>query len=610
MNRKYAHGAWYEQAYCRFRLWGPQLTRPLLLLEDVPVRAIEMVRDDLGYWEAVVRDIAPGTRYRYRPAGKEAFPDPASFFQPEGVHGASKVIDHRYDWTDGDWNGLPFPELILYELHVGSFTPQGTFDAIIPRLQELASLGINAIELMPVAQFPGSRNWGYDGVYPYAVQESYGGPMALKRLVDSCHRHGIAVFLDVVYNHLGPEGNYLERFGPYFTDSYRTPWGKAVNLDGEWSDGVRDYFCDNIAYWHEQYHIDGLRIDAVHTMYDNGAVHFWEHVQQRVTALRLKTGRLFHLIAEADINSPRIVSPAETGGYGFDAMWLDDFHHALYVLLDPAGQDRYEDFGGMDQLIKAFNEGFVHSGEYVRFRKRKHGRSSAAVVPERFIAFNQNHDQVGNRLNGERLSVLLSPALLRVAAAALLLSPYIPLLFMGEEYGEDAPFLYFVSHSEARLIDAVRAGRREEFKRFNGSGESPDPQAAQTFKRSLIRWENRQSGIHRALLLWYRDLISLRRRHSATRNTHRGGTKAMVCGQKQFMLHRTSMDSTSQLLCLFNLDEQPAYCLKPLAGRWKKILDSETDHRHEAENIVCESYQEEMILLPAASVLIYELQPT
>src|SRR5690606_411563 len=301
-----------------------------------------------------------------------------------------------------------------YELHVGTFTDEGTFDAIIPRLDDLLALGINALELMPVAQFPGERNWGYDGVFPYAVQNTYGGPDGLKRLVDACHAKGLAVFLDVVYNHVGPEGNFLSKYGPYFTNKYCTPWGDAINFDDAWCDGVREYFVNNALYWLEYFHIDGLRLDAVHMVFDNGAVHFWQYLADRVKQLQERLGRPLHLIAESDLNSPRVVNPPSVGGYGFTAQWLDDFHHALYVMLDRKGRERYADFGRLDQFAKALKEGFVHSGEFVKFRKRKHGASSAGIPGDRFVAFTQNHDQVGNRPLGERLSSLIDRERLKV----------------------------------------------------------------------------------------------------------------------------------------------------------------------------------------------------
>jgi maltooligosyltrehalose trehalohydrolase len=404
-------------------------------------------------------------------------------------------------------------EMVQYEMHVGTFTPEGTFESAIPRLTDLAELGVNTIQLMPVAQFSGNRNWGYDGVYPFAPQNSYGGPVGLKRFVDACHGLGLNVLLDVVYNHWGPEGNYLAQFGPYFTEEYRIPWGSAVNLDGPWSDGVREYLIANMAHWFENYRMDGLRVDAIHAMFDKGAVPFWHLAQERLGEIERRLGRKLLLIAESDLNSPKVVLPPETGGLGFDAQWLDDFHHIVYVLLDKNGHTHYEDFGSMEQLAKAYREGFVHSGEYVRFRKRKHGASSAGLPGDRFVAFVQNHDQAGNRVRGERLSVLVDFERLKLGAAALLLAPYVPLLFMGEEYGEDAPFFFFADFSDPELMRAYREGRKTQFAAFHwGGGEPPDPFDPATREASVLRWDKRHAGRHRVLRRWHKTLIALRAR--------------------------------------------------------------------------------------------------
>jgi maltooligosyltrehalose trehalohydrolase len=436
----------------KFRVWAPERRAMTLVLvpgQSIPraegERRLPMTRDEHGYWEVETDDAGGGTQYFFAPDdSEEVYPDPASNYQPEGVYGPSEVVDHgAFSWNDGDWRGLPFEELIFYEVHVGTFTAGGTFASAIERLDDLVELGVNAIELMPVAQWSGDRNWGYDGVFLYAVQNTYGGPEGMKRLVDACHRRGIAVFLDVVYNHIGREGNCLEQYGPYFTDKYQTPWGKAMNFDGAWSDGVRDLVTENVLYWAEQYHLDGLRLDAIHEMYDRNAVTIWDRLYEAVKGWQRRAGRRLWLVAESDGNDPRVVRPPGTGGRGFDGQWLDDFHHALYVFLDPKGWRYYRDFGTIDQLAKAFSEGFVHSGEYVKFRHRVHGASSAGISGDHFVVFNQNHDLPGNRPGGERLSVLTDVASLKLAAAALLLSPYVPMLFMGEEYGRKRPFISF-----------------------------------------------------------------------------------------------------------------------------------------------------------------------
>jgi maltooligosyltrehalose trehalohydrolase len=348
-----------SQNGCTFRVWAPEKGKMILHIVSPFDKEFEMTKDDEGYFFLAMEGIRNGCRYFYKPEGKKDYPDPASHFQPEGVHGPSEIVDHNlFNWTDHNWKGIPLRELVLYELHVGTFTDDGSFGAIIPRLPEIQASGINAIEIMPVGQFPGTRNWGYDGAYPYAVQNSYGGPYGLKELVNACHHNGIAVILDVVYNHLGPEGNYFQNFGPYFTGKYHVPWGDAINYDGEWSDGVREYYSNNPLYWYKNFHIDGIRVDAIHTMYDSGADHFWQLTYRKIRHEEQKNGRKFLMIAESDLNSPKVVRHPDLGGYGFDAVWLDDFHHALYVLLDKEGKSRYEDFGRLNQLAKAYKDGF------------------------------------------------------------------------------------------------------------------------------------------------------------------------------------------------------------------------------------------------------------
>ena len=565
---------------CRFVIWAPEKNNMTLQIVHPHLKMIEMKRDQRGYFHAVVNDINPGDQYFFMP-GKKGFPDPASYFQPLGVHGPSAVVDHAaFQWRDEAWRGLPFQKLILYEIHVGTFTKQGTFAAIIPLLDELASTGVNAIELMPIAQFPGSRNWGYDAVFPYAVQNSYGGPGGLKALIDACHKKRIAVFLDVVYNHLGPEGNYFLEFGPYFTKKYQTPWGDALNFDGEWSDGVREYFSNNALYWFQNYHVDGLRLDAIHTIFDIGAVPFWELTWHKIKALEQKLGKHFYMTAESDLNSPRVVQFPEAGGFGFTAMWLDDFHHALYVLLDENGKKLYGDFGSLEQMAKAYTDGFVHSGEFVDFRKRRYGASSVSLPGERFISFNQNHDQVGNRVKGERLSMLVSLEKQMIAAAALLLSPYIPMLFMGEEYGDDTPFYYFVSHSDKELIAAVREGRKKEFEKFQWTTEPPDPQDEKTFLNSKLQWKKRKTGHHQSLLQWHKALITLRQRHPALQSFNKNNVRVNIIEEKGLALYRKSDDGNHQLACLFNFSSTEInYTFPP--GSWEKILDSKDNKWHD-----------------------------
>lgn len=562
---------------CKFKVWAPEKKSMILRIVHPEEMELSMIRDEDGYFSLTVDGIGHGCRYFYKPDGENTYPDPASCYQPEGVHGPSEVFDHsRYAWNDSQWKGVPMNQMVICEIHTGTYTSEGTFEAMIPHLDKLAGIGINTIELMPVSQFPGNRNWGYDGVYPFAVQNSYGGPDALKKLVDNCHQRGIAVLLDVVYNHLGPEGNYLSKFGPYFTKKYLVPWGEAVNFDDEWCDGVRDFFSSNPIYWFEKFHIDGLRVDAIHTIYDTGAVHFWEYTYGRIKHLEQQTGRKYYMIAESDLNSPRVVKPPEVGGFGFDAQWLDDFHHALYVLLDKNGRNRYEDFGMVEQLAKAYTDGFVHSGELVRFRKRKHGASSAGIDGEKFIAFNQNHDQAGNRVLGERLSELVNFPRLKLAAGALFFSPYVPMLFMGEEYGEDNPFFYFVSHTDKNLIKAVKEGRKKEFAGYRWQVEPPDPQAEKTFTRSKIDLHKQNTGKYRIIAEWHKELIRMRKTLPELQNTSKNDIRAFPNRDTGLLLWRRSEDEKHHLLCFLNFSEnEEDFFIPAFAENWNKILDSE-----------------------------------
>ncbi len=522
-------GATYLQgSRCQFIVWAPLAQRvDVRILDDrgttvVPEsaagasrnasRLIEMQRTQRGYHEATVDGIQLGARYVYCLDGKKDRPDPASKFQPDGVHRASAIIDARgHQWKDATWRGLPLEEYIICEVHVGTYSHEGTFDAIIPHLGELKDLGVTALELMPVAQFPGSRNWGYDGVYPFAVQNSYGGPEGLQRLVDACHAGGLAVVLDVVYNHLGPEGNYLADFGPYFTDQYRSPWGRALNFDGPESDEVVRYFTENALYWLRDFHIDALRLDAIHGIVDCNAQPFLSLLAQAVREVAEQSGRKIHLIAESDLNDVRYIQPVDSGGCGLDAQWSDDFHHALHTLLTGEQSGYYLDFGGIEHLKKALEEGFVYSGQFSEYRRRRHGNSSRQIPASQFVVFAQNHDQVGNRLFGERLSALVSFEATKLAAALVILSPFVPLLFMGEEWGEPAPFQYFTSHSDAALIEAVRRGRKDEFAAFRWRGEPPDAQHEATFIRCKLNHSLKATEPHRTIWEFYQELFKLRK---------------------------------------------------------------------------------------------------
>lgn len=472
-----------------------------------------MERGPGGWWTSAIA--APEGRgdYRFRIDGGEPMPDPRSGWQPFGVHGPSRRVDHAsFRWTDGGWHAPPLPSGIVYELHVGTFTASGTFEAAIERLPHLVDLGVSHVELMPVCEFPGSRGWGYDGVDLYAPHHAYGGPTGLKRLVDACHGHGLAVVLDVVYNHLGPGGNYLGRFGPYFTNRYVTPWGAAVNLDGSDSDEVRRFFLDNALMWLRDYHLDGLRIDAVHAIFDASAVHFLEECVAEVRNLEARLGRPLVVLAESDLNDPRVVRSPARGGYGLDAQWNEDFHHALHVALTGERVGYYQDFDGLPDLVTALRSAFVYDGRHSAYRRRRHGRPATDLTGERFIGFLQNHDQVGNRARGERSCHLMSSGRAKVAAAVVLTAPFVPMLFQGEEWGASTPFQYFTDHDDPELGRAVSEGRRREFTAFGWDpAQIPDPQAVETFARSRLDWTEIEREPHCDLLGWYRALIALRR---------------------------------------------------------------------------------------------------
>lgn len=570
-------GSQYSNNTCNFTLWAPLVGEVAVHLVDPQDKVVPLEKDERGYWQGSIADIKPGSLYYYQLDGETDRPDPAANSLPQGVHGASEIVDHSsFKWNDHQWQGVPLEQMVIYELHVGTFTEEGTFESMIPRLSELRELGVNTIEIMPVAQFPGSRNWGYDGVFPYAVQNSYGGVNGLKKLVDACHQQGMSVILDVVYNHLGPEGNYLWGYGTYFTEKYKTPWGSAVNFDDSYSDGVRHYFVQNVLYWLGNYHLDGLRLDAVHAIYDFGAKHILAEMAEAVTQLEQKKNRQFYLIAESDLNDPRIIRSQEVGGYGIDAQWSDDFHHALHTVLTGENNGYYEDFGSLEQLAKVYRQGFVYTWDYSPHRHRYHGEDPKDCASSQFVVCSQNHDQIGNRMLGDRLSTLISFEALKLTAAALLLSPYIPMLFMGEEYGETAPFLYFVSHGDSDLIEAVRKGRKAEFAAFHeiGGQEAPDPQAEETFKKSQLNWEKRKTGEHQKLWLFHQKLLQMRRDIPALRNLDRNQLEATVLEpEKVLCIQRHHQDS--QILCWLNFGSETVKITENIpSGTWEKILDS------------------------------------
>ena len=559
---------------CSFTVWARNASAVDLRLLGSSERIVPLVNVGDGYFRAEVENVGPGAPYFYRLDHATERPDPASRFQPEGVHGPSHVVDHSFTWNDDHWFGLPLHKYLIYELHVGTYSVEGTFEAIIPHLAELSELGVTAIELMPVAQFPGERNWGYDGAYPFAVHNSYGGPAGLKRLVDACHQKHLAVILDVVYNHLGPEGNYLTDFGPYFTARYKTPWGLALNLDGAGSDHVRRFFLANAQYWITEFHIDALRLDAADQILDHSPTHFLAELSMEIHELRKELNRQIFLFPETAANDVRYIKSRELGGYNLDAQWNDEFHHALRALLTEERTGYYRDYGEFHQLVKAYTEGFVYSGEYSKYRDRRHGSSTRDIPAERFVVFSQNHDQVGNRMLGERLTQLVSFEKLKLAAGSVLLSPFIPLIFMGEEYGEEASFQYFISHSDPELIEAVRKGRREEFAAFEWNLEPPDPQDQATFHRAKLNHQLRHDGRHRVLREFYRELIRLRKALAPLARLSKAHCVITAYNKQRVMLMRRSKDDQANLIIYNYSDVEVSLTPAIPAGAWQKIFDS------------------------------------
>ncbi|MPZ76896.1 MAG: malto-oligosyltrehalose trehalohydrolase [Deltaproteobacteria bacterium] len=494
-----------------FRVWAPNAKTVEV---EVNGSRSPMTAGEHGWWFVEVSLAETNADYAFVLDGGEALPDPRSPWQPRGIHGPSRLVDHEsFAWTDRHWQAGPLSAAVVYELHVGTFTAQGTFTAIIDKLDHLVRLGITHVELMPVAEFSGSRGWGYDGADLYAPHHAYGSPDDLKRLVDACHARGLGAILDVVYNHLGPAGNHLARFGPYFTDRYATPWGPAINFDGPDSDEVRRFFCDNALMWLRDYHFDALRLDAVHAIFDTSAVHILEQLVCEVAGLEAQSGRHLVLIAESDLNDPRVVRSQEIGGYGIQAQWSDDFHHALHAVLTGESDGYYADFGSLADLAKALERVYVYDDRYSAFRRRRHGRPPVGVRGHAFLGYLQNHDQIGNRAQGERSSQLMSIGRLKIAAALVLTAPFTPMLFQGEEWGADSPFLYFTDHEDAELGRLVTEGRRREFAAFSAHAEDvPDPQARETVERSKLIWTERDNEPHCELLEWHRRLIELRRK--------------------------------------------------------------------------------------------------
>ncbi|RIL07432.1 MAG: malto-oligosyltrehalose trehalohydrolase [Proteobacteria bacterium] len=519
-----------------FSVWAPKARR----VDFVAAGGRQPMDAAEGGWWRLRSDPPPGEiDYAFSLDGGEPLPDPRAPRLPQGVGGPARTVDHlAFAWSDARWQPPPLSSAIVYELHVGTFSAAGTFEGAIEHLGALAELGVTHVELMPVNSFPGARGWGYDGVGLFAPHEPYGGPEGLKRFVDAAHARGLAVLLDVVYNHLGPAGNHLARFGPYFTDRHRTPWGDALNLDGPGSDEVRRFLLDNALAWLRDYHVDGLRIDAVHALLDASATHFLAELRDAVDALVAQRGRHAVLVAESDLNDPRVVLPREAGGLGMDAQWSDDFHHALHALLTGERRGYYADFGRIAHLAKAFESVFVYDGGFAPHRGRRHGAPPRGLSAHRFLGYLQTHDQVGNRAFGERSAALLPPARLAMGAALVLLAPFVPMLFQGEEWAASSPFLYFTDHADPELGRAIREGRRREFPELHeGADDVPDPQAKESFERSRLDWSERAREPHAALLDWHRRLIALRRSIPALADGSPGAA-------------RVRFDETARWLCV------------------------------------------------------------
>ena len=521
-----------------FVIWAPRPKSVALKLGDAlhPMEG----PDDLGYWHVMVEEPPLSTEYGFLlDDDPMVYPDPRSLWQPHGVHGMSAVYDQKaFRWEDSQWQGPPLGGAVIYEMHVGTFTPAGTFDAAIEKLPFLYDLGITHIEVMPVAEFAGGRGWGYDGVALFAVNHCYGGPDGMKRLVNACHLHGIGVILDVVYNHFGPVGNYTGKFGPYATDKHHTPWGDAINFEDAGSKEVRKFFFDNALMWMKEFHVDGLRLDAIHEIIDRSAVHFLEQLSAKVDNLSSTVGRRLTLIAESDLNNPQIVTPIEAKGFGMDAQWSDDFHHSLFTLLhvEEGGKGYYDDFGEFEYLAKSLKQMFVYDGIYSSYRHRDHGRPVDGLSAHRFVGFIQNHDQVGNRATGDRLEHIVGAKRTKVALGIVLTAPFIPMLFQGEEWAASSPFLYFADHEDEEMARLVSEGRKKEFAAFGWDEDQiPNPEDLETFTRSRLNWDEIGEPKHADMLDWTRRLIHLRRNSICLNDGDRGHVKVQFSEKERWL---------------------------------------------------------------------------
>lgn len=573
MNQQKIGAHYLGDNQCEFLVYAPFSQEAALHILTPNEQYLKLQPQEQGYFHSIAHNIGPGATYQLKLDSGE-FADPASRYQPQGVFGPSQVIEPEFAWDDQHWHGLAFSQYIIYECHVGTFTEAGTFKAIISRLDYLQELGVTALELMPIAQFSGKRNWGYDGVFLFAPQNNYGSPDELKELVNACHQRGIAVILDVVYNHFGPEGNIISHFGPYFTDQHNTPWGSGINFDGPDSDAVRNFFLENALMWLRDYHIDALRMDAVHAIYDYSAYHFLAELSDHVHRFEEKSGRKIYLIAESALNDTRLIRAHSNGGYALDAQWNDDFQHALQSLMTGEKTGYYQDFGDLDHLTKAIREGFVLTGQYSRYWRCRHGGSSLSTPPEKFVVFAQNHDHAGNRVHGERLTQLLSFEQLKLTAGVALLSPFVPLLFMGEEYAETAPFLYFTNHTDPKLATAVWEGRKKDMRNLFGDGDTPDPQDETSFLISKLNNQLVTKQPHQTLYRFYQALIQLRKTHPALLNLNKDHYRVQSHPENLLLfLHR--WNGNEEILIIFNFSQDDHNITDSIpSGKWQVIFNS------------------------------------
>ena len=585
-----------------FSVWAPHAKSVDLLLDE---RRIPLAPAARGYWQADVPAHA-GQNYKYSLDGAAGLPDPRSRWQPQGVHGASQVLGSLISETQmpdrSIFRAAPLSEAIIYELHVGTFTPEGTYAAALTKLEHLCELGVTHLELMPLASFPGQRGWGYDGVGLFAPFPAYGTPAELAAFVQACHSRGLAVLLDVVYNHLGPDGNYLGSFAPYFTDRYKTGWGAAINYDGPHSDEVREFVVDNALMWLKDYEFDGLRLDAVHAIFSFEAVHLLEVLSKAVRALGEELGKPLVLIAESDLNDPRLVHPVSRGGFGLDAQWSDDFHHALHRYFTGERDGYYADFQGLPDVATALRDGYVYQGQHSVHRGRRHGRPPANVEPHQLVVSAQNHDQIGNRAQGERLSGLLDAQGLKAVAALTLLSPFVPLLFQGEEWGASTPFLYFTDHQDPELGRLVAEGRSKEFSAFRWQGAVPNPQELNTFERSKLDWSELSQPGHAELLEWYRRLIRLKKDQPAMPRESRADA----------VRPRVNFDAAAQwlsfvhngVLLALNWNDRAQRVPMP-GGEWKLVMRSDWGQAQRTGQAQQMDQTQQLDAMPPRTTFIY-----